>query len=237
MDLGWFNDEFGHSDADAVPSFTGLAAELNEGSARIMLAKAHGTCERGPMVNLRWACDGALADQICCFNRHGAEDSGYWETTSFLAEEGKKEKEVTFYDSVSGKALFVAPRGRTWREFLDESKAHGWPSFRDEEVVKEHVRVLNDGEAVSVAGTHLGHNLPDDSGNRYCINLVSVAGRAVEGESGGSGGGGSSSNNSARSIGDHINDSNPWPTPTGAAPAGGHAGERAVTTRRHTRSR
>ena len=53
----------------------------------------------------------------------------------------------------------------------------GWPSFRDEEVVKEHVRVLPDsGEAVSVDSTHLGHNIPDRNGNRYCINLVSVAG-------------------------------------------------------------
>jgi len=40
------------------------------------------------------------------------------------------------------------------------------------------VRVLSDGETVSVDGTHLGHNLPDSSGNRYCINLVSVAGTA-----------------------------------------------------------
>ena len=29
---------------------------------------------------------------------------------------------------------------------------------------------------VSLTGTHLGHNLPDFKGNRYCINLVSVAG-------------------------------------------------------------
>lgn len=39
----------------------------------------------------------------------------------------------------------------------------------------DDVRVLPDGEAVSVFGTHLGHNLPDAKGNRYCINLVSVA--------------------------------------------------------------
>ena len=38
----------------------------------------------------------------------------------------------------------------------------------------DYVRVLPDGECVSVDGTHLGHNLPDRSGNRYCINLVSV---------------------------------------------------------------
>jgi peptide methionine sulfoxide reductase MsrB len=29
---------------------------------------------------------------------------------------------------------------------------------------------------VSVDGTHLGHNIPDGEGNRYCINLVSIAG-------------------------------------------------------------
>ena len=41
------------------------------------------------------------------------------------------------------------------------------------------VRVLEDGETVSIDGTHLGHNLPDSSGRRYCINLVSIAGREV----------------------------------------------------------
>lgn len=64
----------------------------------------------------------------------------------------------------------------SYKEFLDESIAHGWPSFRDEEVVWENVRCLANGEAVSLVGTHLGHNLPDRHGNRYCINLVSVAG-------------------------------------------------------------
>ena len=51
--------------------------------------------------------------------------------------------------------------------------AYAKPSFRDEEVNWDLVRVLKDGETVSVDGTHLGHNLPDGSGNRYCINLVS----------------------------------------------------------------
>ena len=44
-------------------------------------------------------------------------------------------------------------------------------------MVADNVRVLANGEAVSVDGTHLGHNLPDGRGNRYCINLVSVAGK------------------------------------------------------------
>ena len=41
----------------------------------------------------------------------------------------------------------------------------------------ENVRVLDGGETVSLGGTHLGHNLPDGRGNRYCINLVCVAGK------------------------------------------------------------
>ncbi len=54
------------------------------------------------------------------------------------------------------------------------------PSFRDEEVVWDNVRVLKgSGETVSLDGTHLGHNLPDRAGNRYCINLVSIAGNPI----------------------------------------------------------
>eukprot|EP01031_Cornospumella_fuschlensis_P039991 gene39992-48718_t len=123
----------------------------------------------------RWNCDISTADRICCFNRHYAEHSGYWEGTSFLSEV-KPDEETTFYDAVTGKPLFIAPRGRTFEEFKKESISHGWPSFRDQEVVWENVRCLANGEAVSVDGTHLGHNLPDRKGNRYCINLVSVAG-------------------------------------------------------------
>ena len=48
------------------------------------------------------------------------------------------------------------------------------PNLHPEQVNWDYVRVLPDGECVSVDGTHLGHNLPDRSGNRYCINLVSV---------------------------------------------------------------
>ena len=87
---------------------------------------------------------------------------------------------MQFYDSNTGKLLFTAPRGRTWAQFVAESASHGWPSFRDEEVNWDYVRCLGDGETVSVDGTHLGHNLPDGAGNRYCINLVSVAGNPVE---------------------------------------------------------
>jgi peptide methionine sulfoxide reductase MsrB len=117
------------------------------------------------------------------FNRHYAEYAGYWTSTEFLQEvRDRKETDqpIEFYDSVTGTLLFTAPVGRTIEEFVLESKKHGWPSFRDEETNWEHVRVLKDGECVSTTGTHLGHNLPDKGGNRYCINLVSVAGRPKE---------------------------------------------------------
>jgi hypothetical protein len=100
-----------------------------------------------------------LADRICCFNRHYAEPSGYFEYTrknSFLTDINHDDNsEITFFDSVSGKPLYIAPRGRTFAEFLEESRKHGWPSFRDSEVVWENVRCLKDGEAVSVDGTHV----------------------------------------------------------------------------------
>ena len=105
---------------------------------------------------------------------HYAEHAGYWETTAFLSEIDRS-KPMHFYDSNTGKLLFTAPIGRTWDDFLEESRHHGWPSFRDAEVNWDYVRVLPNGEAVSVDGTHLGHDIPDQKGRRYCINLVSVA--------------------------------------------------------------
>jgi peptide methionine sulfoxide reductase MsrB len=95
--------------------------------------------------------------------------------TTMIKEQ--EHKVTTFYDSVTGKPLFRAPVGRTWNDFRLESERHGWPSFRDAEVITDDTRVLEDGEVVSKDGTHLGHNLPDGKGNRYCINLVSIAGQ------------------------------------------------------------
>eukprot|EP00913_Durusdinium_trenchii_P016724 g15721.t1 len=80
---------------------------------------------------LRWDVDRGTADRICSYNRHFAEYAGYWSTTKFLKQVNREGE--TFYDSVSGKPLFVAPKGRTWKEFEKESFVHGWPSFRDEE--------------------------------------------------------------------------------------------------------
>ncbi len=156
------------------------------GPASIMALKAHGTSEVPVQENLRWACDATVADRVCNFNRHYAEYSGYFQTRKTFLKDVKEGHEITYYDSNTGKPLFVVPRGeRTWEEFLEESEDHGWPSFRDGEVVWENVRCLSIGdrgesECVSVDGTHLGHNIPDRKGNRYCINLVSIAGNPVE---------------------------------------------------------
>lgn len=112
------------------------------------------------------------------------ENGGYFQGTSFeddiRQQVARSGGPVTFYDSVTGKPLFKAPVSRSVDDFINESEVHGWPSFRDDEVVWENVRVLkSSGETVSTSGTHLGHNLPDKRGNRYCINLVSVAGNPV----------------------------------------------------------
>lgn len=147
-----------------------------KGDESIMAPKAHGTSAAPVQGNLRWNVDVENADRITNYNRRFAEFGGYWKQTDFLKEVSRTEP-TTYYDSVTGKPLFRAPIGRSMDEFLAESNLHGWPSFRDQEVVWENTRVLKDGETVSVTGTHLGHNLPDRAGNRYCINLVSIAGR------------------------------------------------------------
>ena len=45
-------------------------------SEDVMSQKAHGTSEKPVMTDLRWSCDGEVADRICNFNRHYAEYAG-----------------------------------------------------------------------------------------------------------------------------------------------------------------
>jgi peptide methionine sulfoxide reductase MsrB len=160
----------------------------------IMYPKEHGTSATAVQSPLRYNVDNALADKICNYNRHFAEPAGYFlsKNVNFVntLQQSPSSNEtsstttatlpLTFYDSVTGAPLFtfVASPERTIEDFLRESQYHGWPSFRDADVRWDHVRVLrNSGEVVSTTGTHLGHNLPDKQGNRYCINLVSIAGQ------------------------------------------------------------
>ena len=150
------------------------------GDEDIMSPEAHGTTEMPVQEQLKFGVSQKLADKICCYNRHFAENSfsftkSTWEDE--LRQAVADGKTMTFYDSVTGKPLFIAPIGRSVYALIDDSYKHGWPSFRDAEVVWDNVRVLkNSGETVSVDGTHLGHNLPDRMGNRYCINLCCIAG-------------------------------------------------------------
>merc|ERR1711865_794778 len=101
------------------------APEAVRGSEELMSAKAHGTTEQAPDKDLRWDADYKTADNICCFNRHYAEAGGSWGNSNFRTTESAASGEITFYDTVSKKPLFVAPRGRTYAEFLEESNAHG----------------------------------------------------------------------------------------------------------------
>mmetsp|Transcript_14120 Transcript_14120/g.21558 ORF Transcript_14120/g.21558 Transcript_14120/m.21558 type:complete len:214 (+) Transcript_14120:186-827(+) len=168
-----------------APSLPARAADVGGGIVygkdNIMRQKAHGTSDSPVQSDLLYGVSNKLADQISNYNRQFAERAGYFQFTSFedsILKASATETPITFYDSVTGKPLFVAPLGRSADEFLQESRIHGWPSFRDEEVVWDNVRVLKpSGETVSLTGTHLGHNLPDRKGNRYCINLVSIAGQ------------------------------------------------------------
>ena len=75
--------------------------------------------------NLRWDCDKKTASNICNFNRHYAEHSGYFEGKSKFLAEAKASSKIEFFDSNTGKLLYTAPIGRTMDDFLIESKAHG----------------------------------------------------------------------------------------------------------------
>lgn len=121
-----------------------------------------------------------VADHICCHNHRYAEYRGYLASPEVdLFSRLDPSVETTFYDSVCGIPLFIAPRNRTFEEFKEESLHHGWPSFRPEEMVSENVIIHPDGRMESKCLTHLGHNLPKDGIDRYCIDLVCIAGKPL----------------------------------------------------------
>jgi peptide methionine sulfoxide reductase MsrB len=144
--------------------------------------KEHGQCSKPVMKDLRFGIKPRRADDCCCWFREFGEPEGHafkkprkW--LKFLKDTNGSEQ--TYYDSVHGKPVFRAPRGREFVDFIDESEIYRWPSFRDEEVVWENVRVLeeNDDEVVTLDGVHLGFMFNDEDGSRrYCINLSGIAG-------------------------------------------------------------
>jgi len=137
-------------------------------------------CIKKVQKKLRWGVDSVKAQKIACNNKKFAEKKGYWDTlpkfkkTIEIAK--KTGNPIKFYDSVTSILLFVAPKRRTMNDFLTETKKHGWPSFREFEIVKKNLIELNNGRIISKDGTHLGHNIPDGN-NRYCIDLVSISGK------------------------------------------------------------
>ena len=117
---------------------------------------------------------------VCCNNEHYAEPAGSLQHTSLFKE---VQEDTVFYDAKCGIPLFTLG-SRSQEAFRKESVSHGWPSFRDAEVIELGKNVIEreNGEIVSSCGTHLGHNLPDSKGNRYCINLLCVAGSPTKAE-------------------------------------------------------
>ena len=96
--------------ASAATAQPATGGALVRGDDSLMSPKAHGTTSTPVQERLRWDVDRATADHICSYNRHYAEYAGYYKRTTFIAA-FSAEAETTFYDSVSGKPLFVAPRG------------------------------------------------------------------------------------------------------------------------------
>jgi hypothetical protein len=108
--------------------------KIQFGDESIMSPKEHGTSAKPVQEDLLYGVSNKLADKICNYNRHAAERGGYFLSTSFEDVVLQSKGPVTFYDSVTGSPLFVAPIGRSAEEFIVESEVHGWPSFRDQEV-------------------------------------------------------------------------------------------------------
>ena len=134
---------------------------------------------------LRWGISADLragpftVDEICCKNRRFAELKGFWMQNEAFVKTSKKVSKkapLRFFDSVCGAEVFRAPVNRSLDSWLEESEEHGWPSFRTQEAVMENLVMMPGGEVQSVCGTHLGHNIPDAQGDRYCIDLVCIAG-------------------------------------------------------------
>jgi len=125
--------------------------------------------------------DETLAEAVCCDSRmipFAEPQYTYSAPDIRLFRRMDHNGITTFYDSVCGLPLFRAPVGRSFEEFEADTTEHGWPSFREEEVVTENVVTDKSQEYVfSSCGTHLGSYLPDEEGDRWCIDLVCISGQ------------------------------------------------------------
>jgi peptide methionine sulfoxide reductase MsrB len=195
---GIFNLQVKHIRASDAPAATHSGLKT---APKLTVGKWVNSCTGAVMKNLMYNMSGrpipdglpvqdpkeTLADGICCDGQYRgyAETSGTFAlpTVNLFKNMKQDDKgETTFYDPVCGIPLFIVPRGRTLADFQKETIEHGWPSFRDEEVVKGNVfnETGGTGGMKSKCGTHLGDNLPDDNGNRYCLDLACVSGRKAD---------------------------------------------------------
>jgi len=122
-----------------------------------------------------------LAEAVCCDRRTEALAEPrftYMAPDISLFTKVDANGVTTFYDSVCGVPVFKAPVGRTLAAFKADTEEHGWPSFRPQEVVQENIKTdKTTGYVTSSCGTHLGSYLPDEQGDRWCIDLSCIAGR------------------------------------------------------------
>merc|ERR1719201_1993274 len=127
-------------------------------------------------------CNESIAEAVCCDSRmkHFAETQFLFEAPdiALFSTLEKTSGVTTFYDSACGVPVFKAPVNRTLAEFKADTIEHGWPSFRDGEVVLDNVVTdKSTGFVTSKCGTHLGSYLPDSKGiPRWCIDLSCISG-------------------------------------------------------------
>lgn len=122
----------------------------------------------------------SLAESVCCDSRMVslAEPQFTFAAPDIQLFSALDATSATvFYDSVCGVPLFRTPVNRSLADFEADTNEHGWPSFRTGEVT-EHVKTdRTTGAVTSSCGTHLGSFLPDDKGDRWCIDLSCIAGQ------------------------------------------------------------
>ena len=121
-----------------------------------------------------------LAQAVCCdnaFKAYAEPRETYARPDVNLFSRMNQDGTTIFYDSICGIPLFEAPKGRSFEDFKADTTEHGWPSFRPEELIQGNSRIINaTGEVVSKCGTHLGSFLPDEKGDRWCLDLSCLSG-------------------------------------------------------------
>lgn len=86
-----------------------------------------------------------------------------------LATAAEDTQQFHFYDSNAGKRLFTAPVHRTLGDFLDESRAHGWPKCRD-----PGVRTVLEGRRNGQCGRDWGTICPMHRGRGTTIRHTTI---------------------------------------------------------------